>query len=89
VGAAKFAKYAAYFADINIQLGPSWLEKTVCRYEAEGLSLPPPVMVQALELACARIEDGLSRPGQAIHHPAAWAATQIGEAMREVAESQS
>jgi hypothetical protein len=68
-----------------VALGAAWLDRTVRRYEAEGLSLPPPDMVRALELACARIEDGLSRPGNAIRHPAAWAATQVGEAIAEKA----
>jgi hypothetical protein len=88
VGDATFAKYASKFSDVNPQLSRTWLRKTVMRYEAEGLGLSPPTMRDALSVALTRIAEALEHEN-GIRHPAAWAAGQIGEAMREAAEVQA
>lgn len=85
VGEESFRTIAENFASVNVQLDRHWLERTVAKYEAQGLSLPPPRVKQALKTAFLKSQDALGREGNRIQNPPAWAAKQIETALRDEA----
>lgn len=86
VGEEKFSEIAGNFTAVNPQLDAMWLRKSLSRFEAEGLGLPPPAMKRALKAAYLKCQDAFGRDGNRIQHPSAWAATQIKTAIGDVTQ---